>query len=129
MKRQDAGSGEFAQRTVRKRQGWLRRTVSTEDTTSLDDHETVARWIGEMHEGTSQTVVISRPWGSVLVMSTGRPPTGVMVLEETRLMYAGSPAGMPVPDAAPLTPAQVEQIVLEALTAESLPEWPGWRQR
>lgn len=118
----------IAQRVASRRRGILRRTVMTHDITSLDDHETVARWIRHMHEGTSQTVTVNRPWGSVFAISMGRPPAGVMVESGTRLLYAGSPAGMVVPDVAPLTPAQVEQLMIEALTADHLPGWPQWRE-
>ena len=125
---------DFAERTVRRRQGWLRRTVTTKDTTTVYDRETVRRWIREMHQEGRQSVTVNRPWGSVCVMSAGTPPTGVMVFEPTRFTYAGTPLGMPTPDGmpaagdAPLTPAEVEQIVLDALTSESLPEWPQWRE-
>ena len=82
----------IAQRVASRRRGILRRTVMTHDITSLDDHETVARWIRHMHEGTSQTVTVNRPWGSVFAISMGRPPAGVMVESGTRLLQ-GQPNG------------------------------------
>lgn len=124
----DTELAEFAQRTVSRRQGWLRRTVTTKETTTVHDRETVRRWIREMHGDANHSVTVNRPWGSVLATSAGGPPAGVTVLEPTRLMYAGKPTGVPVPDGTPLTPAQVEQIVLDALTADRLPEGPVWHE-
>ena len=120
---------DFAMRVVRRRRGWLRKAVLTEETATLDDRDTIAGWIRGMHEAKSQMVTVQRPWGSIFVHTSGRPAAGVLASVGTRQRYVGHALGMPMPDGGDaLTPAEVERIVLDVLTADSLPEWPGWHE-
>lgn len=119
---------DVAERLTTRRQGLFRKVV-TGDTVSLDNRDTVVRWLRELHQERDQTVIIHRSWGSVCVVGEGRAPTDIMMTEDDGRMWYAARAGSKIPQKRPqLTPAEVEHVMLEALTSDTPPQWPEWRE-
>lgn len=102
-------------------QGWLR-AVATEQTT-LDDRDTVRRWLRDLSEADDQQVFVHRSWGTVVAVANGRDPVGVLLSDGEKSWFAAPPGA---PDDQNLTPDEVELVVLDALVAERAPRWPDW---
>ncbi|WP_027644722.1 hypothetical protein [Salinispora oceanensis] len=119
---------DVAERLTTRRQGLFRK-VTTGDTVGLDDRDTVVRWLRELHQERDQTVIIHRSWGAVCVVGEGRAPTDIMLTEDDGRMWYAARAGSKIPQKRPqLTPAEVEHVMLEALTSANRPQWPEWRE-
>ncbi|MET8910083.1 hypothetical protein [Micromonospora sp. NPDC004551] len=98
---------------------------TTTETVGLDDRETVRRWLRELDPDLRQQVHIRRPWGVIAAVSDHRDPVGVVLQEPD-----GRAWGAYVPGAdrrEHLTPEQVEDVMLAALTSTGRPEGPDWR--
>ncbi|RKN42773.1 hypothetical protein [Micromonospora endolithica] len=123
----DAASMDVAERLTTRRRGLFRKVV-TREAVGVGDRETVVRWLRGLHQEENQTVVIHRPWGSICVVADGRAPTDVMVTDGDRMWYAARP-GSGLPQKLPqLSPDQVEHVMLDALTSDTPPRWPEWRE-
>ncbi|WP_258400331.1 hypothetical protein [Micromonospora saelicesensis] len=48
---------------------------------SLDDRETVRRWLRELDPDLQQQVHIRRPWGAIAAISDRREPVGVVMTD------------------------------------------------
>jgi hypothetical protein len=118
---------DVAERLTTVRRGLRRKEVIGESTT-LDDRETVTRWLREMHQQRGQTLIVHRPWGSVFVAAEGLPLTDVMMTDGDRMWYAAAPGSMLAQKQPQLTPEQVEHVVLDSLTSVTPPRWPEWRE-
>ncbi|MGY0003846.1 hypothetical protein [Micromonospora sp. I033] len=98
---------------------------TTTETVGLDDRETVRRWLRDLDPDLRQQVHIRRPWGVIAAVSDQRDPVGVVMQEPD-----GRAWGAYVPGAdrrEHLTPQQVEDVMLAALTSTGRPDGPDWR--
>ncbi|MFC0032410.1 hypothetical protein ACFFMM_23095 [Micromonospora chaiyaphumensis] len=98
---------------------------TTTETAELGDRETVRRWLRELDPDLQQQVHIRRPWGVIAAVSDHRDPVGVVMQEPD-----GRAWGAYVPGAdrrEHLTPEQVEDVMLAALTSTGRPDGPDWR--
>jgi hypothetical protein len=102
--------------------GSFRLQVATESV-SLSERETVQRWIRELSPDSGAQVFVHRRWGTLAAVSDGRNPLAVVMSTGEHSWYATPPGA---PDTQQLTLEQVEQVVLDALTASERPAWPAW---
>jgi hypothetical protein len=98
---------------------------TTTETVGLDDRETVRRWLRELDPDLRQQVHIRRPWGVIAAVSDHREPAGVVVQEPDGRAWGAYRPG--VEHREHLTPEQVEQVMLAALTSSGRPGGPDWR--
>ncbi|NIL59719.1 hypothetical protein [Salinispora arenicola] len=127
MGEDSAAPMDVVERLTTRRQGLFRKVV-TGDTVSLGDRDAVVRWLRELHQERNQTVIIHRPWGSVCVVGEGKAPTDILMSEGDRMWYAAR-AGSNLPQKHPqLAPDEVEHVMLDALTSDTPPRWPEWRE-
>ncbi|MCN0178148.1 hypothetical protein [Salinispora arenicola] len=127
MGEDSAAPMDVVERLTTRRQGLFRKVV-TGDTVSLGDRDAVVRWLRELHQERNQTVIIHRPWGSVCVVGEGTAPTDILMSEGDRMWYAAR-AGSNLPQKHPqLAPDEVEHVMLDALTSDTPPRWPEWRE-
>jgi hypothetical protein len=102
--------------------GSFRLQVGTESA-SLSDRETVRGWIRELAPGSGAQVFVHRRWGTLAAVCDGRRPFAVVVSTGEHSWFATAPGS---PQDQPLSLDEVEQIVLDALTASERPVWPEW---
>jgi hypothetical protein len=93
------------------------------DSASLNDRGTVRTWLHELRPERDQQVFVHRRWGTIVAVADRRHPVGVILHDGERSWFATAPGA---PDNQDLTPDQVEHILLDALTADSRPQWPDW---
>jgi hypothetical protein len=93
------------------------------DSASLDDRGIVQAWLRELRPERQQQVFVHRRWGTIVAVADGRHPVGVTLYDGEKSWLATGPGA--AEDQA-LTPEQVEHIMLDALTADSRPQWPDW---
>jgi hypothetical protein len=96
-------------------------TATGGEQVSLTDGETVRLWLRELSP--DETVLVHRAWGTVAARHDHRYPPGVLLSDSSGAWFAVPPDAA---DNHPLTPGQVEHIVLEALTSPARPAWPRW---
>lgn len=98
---------------------------TSSETVPLGERDTVRRWLRELDPDLGQQVHIRRPWGVIAAVSDRHEPVGVVMQEPD-----GRAWGAYVPGAdrrEPLTPEQVEEVMLAALTSTGRPPGPDWR--
>ena len=95
------------------------------DQAELSDHDTVRRWLREMRPEHQTQVFVHRPWGTVLAVADRGDSVGVFLSDGNRTWIATAPGAA---DDQPLTPEQIEYVVLDALTAQERPKWAEWRE-
>lgn len=66
---------------------------------------------------------VHRRWGTIAAVADGRHPVGVILSDGDKAWFATAPGAANDQD---LTPEQVEHIMLDALAADSRPQWPDW---
>jgi hypothetical protein len=93
------------------------------DSASLSDRGTVRRWLHELRPERDQQVVVHRHWGTIAAVADRRHPVTVVMSDGEKSWFATAPGA---PDDQELTPDQVAHILLDALTADSRPQWPDW---
>jgi hypothetical protein len=93
------------------------------DSASLGDRGTVRAWLRELRPERDQQVFVHRGWGTIVAVADGRHPVGVILYDGEKSWFATAPGAA---DDQELTPDQVEHIMLDALTADSRPQWPDW---
>ncbi len=121
----DAAVGERAEWVaVRSSSLSFRRTVMASGTARLDEPDVVRAWLRGMQPDREESVLVHRSWGTVVAIADDRRPASVLLSHGEQGWYA-VPLG-PVPDDEPLTPTQVEQVMLEALTAQERATWLRW---
>lgn len=98
----------------------------TSETVALDDRETVRRWLRELDPDLQQQVHIRRPWGVIAAVSDHRDPVGVVMTDAEDRSWGAYVPGGDYRDH--LTPEQVEDVMLAALTSTARPAGPDWRQ-
>ncbi len=91
--------------------------------TTLDDRDTVQRWLHELGDADRQ-VLVHRSWGTVAAVADGKHPVEV-VMADGESAWAAEPPG--AESQRGLTPEQVTHVVLDALTSPAPPGWPAWR--
>ena len=96
----------------------------TRRSATLDDPETVRGWLRELTTARDDQVLVHRPWGTVAAVADGRHSVTVVMTDGHRSWFATVPGSADEPN---LTPAQVEHVMVDALTAPGRPEWPEWR--
>ena len=94
------------------------------DSAPLGDRATVQGWLRELHRGRNQQVFVHRRWGTIVAVADGRHPVTVILHDGEKSWLAAAPGAA---DDQELTPDQVEHVLLDALAAESRPQWPDWR--
>lgn len=110
------------------RRGLLRRDVTGEQT-SVDDLETVLRWLRGMGRNGYQTLIVHRGWGSMSTIAEKSKPPGDVLLSAGDGTYYATAPGSDIPRTQPqLTPAQVEHIMVDGLTSPAAPRWPRWQR-
>jgi hypothetical protein len=60
---------------------------------------------------------------TIAAVADGRHPVGVILSDGDKAWFATAPGAADDQD---LTPEQVEHIMLDALAADSRPQWPDW---
>jgi hypothetical protein len=116
---------EHAERTISVGR-WWRRKQSISELVDVSDEATVRRWVREIEPGRDVTIVVRRAWGGVAVVATGKHPASVFLADDRETpRYAVAPGA---PDDQHLTPDEVEDIIVDALTSAGPPEWPDWRE-
>lgn len=90
---------------------------------SLEDREEIKRWLRELVGSRGGQVFIDRHWGSLCALFDKREVTTVLLSDGSDSWFAVSPGA---DRDRPLTPDQVERIVLDALTSVQRPAWPDW---
>jgi hypothetical protein len=98
----------------------------TSETVSLDDRETVRRWLRELDPDLQQQVHIRRPWGVIAAVSDHRDPVGVVMTDNEGRSWGAYVPG--ADDNEYLSPQQVEDVMLAALTSTDRPTGPDWRR-
>jgi hypothetical protein len=93
------------------------------DAAALSDRGTVQAWLRELDRGRDQQVWVHRRWGRVVAVADRRQPVTVILHDGEKSWFATAPGAAGDQE---LTPDQVEHILLDALTAESRPQWPDW---
>lgn len=93
------------------------------DAASLNDRGTVRTWLHELRPERDQQVAVHRGWGTIVAVADGRNPVSVILYDGEKSWFATAPGA---PEDQGLTPGQVEHILLDALTADSRPQWPDW---
>lgn len=93
------------------------------DSASLDNRGAVRAWLRELGPKRGQQVFVHRRWGTIAAVADGRHPVGVILSDGEKAWFATAPGAA---DDQALTPEQVEHIMLDALTANSRPQWPDW---
>ncbi|HZB48494.1 MAG TPA: hypothetical protein VE547_05320 [Mycobacteriales bacterium] len=93
------------------------------DSASLSDRGTVQTWLRELHQDSRQQVFIHRPWGTIVADTDRQHPVTVILFDGEKSWVATAPGAG---ERQALTPEQVEHIMLDALTADSRPQWPDW---
>lgn len=87
----------------------------------LGDRATVQTWLRQM--GPEETVLVHRPWGTIAARSHPDFPTGVFLSDGANAWFAVPPVTV---EDLPLTHAEVEQIMLDAMASDERPAWPRW---
>jgi hypothetical protein len=67
--------------------------------------------------------MVHRPWGTVAAVAESKHPVTVVMSDGERSWFATAPGAQADQ---PLTPDQVEHVVLDSLTALEPPAWPDW---
>jgi len=93
------------------------------DSASLSDHGTVRTWLRQLHPTRDQQILVHRHWGTIGAVADRRHPVTVILHDGDKSWFATAPGAA---DDQQLTPDQVEHILLDALTADSRPQWPDW---
>ncbi|MBM7494106.1 hypothetical protein JOD64_005328 [Micromonospora luteifusca] len=120
------GRAESAQQDVAELLSTPRLFRVTSETVSLDDRETVRRWLRELDPDLQQQVHIRRPWGAIAAVSDRREPVGVVMTDNEGRSWGAYVPG--ADDSEQLTPQQVEDVMLAALTSTERPAGPDWRR-
>jgi hypothetical protein len=102
--------------------GSFRLQVATESV-SLADRETVQCWIRELGRESGTQVFVHRRWGTLTAVSNGSNPIAVVMSTGEHTWLAKPPGAV---EDQHLTLEQVEQVVVDALTASERPAWPEW---
>ena len=93
------------------------------ESASLSDRGTVQTWLRELHRERDQQVFVHRGWGTIVAVADRRHPVTVILHDGEKSWFASAPGAAPDHE---LSPDQIEHILLDALTADSRPEWPDW---
>jgi hypothetical protein len=95
------------------------------DSVPVSDRAAVVGWVRELVRASDHQVQVHRPWGTVAgVAERGRPVTVVMS-DGDHSWFAAAPGADPEQ---PLTPEQVEHVLVDSLTSAQAPEWPDWHR-
>ena len=92
---------------------------------ALSDRATVQRWLREMRPEQQVQVWVHRAWGTIAAVADRNESVGVFLSDGKNSWMAHAPGA---PDDQPLTPGQVEHVMLDALTAPGRPAWADWRE-
>ncbi len=88
---------------------------------ALHERAKVQAWLREM--GPDETVLVHRAWGTIAARSHSDFPVGVFLSDSDGAWFAVPPG----PDEElPLTPSEVEHIMLDAMSSPQRPAWPRW---
>ena len=93
------------------------------DSASLSEHGTVRTWLRQLYPTCDQQILVHRHWGTIGAVADRRHPVTVIRHDGDKSWFATAPGAA---DRQPLTPDQVEHILLDALTADRHPQWPDW---
>src|SRR6266702_2401096 len=93
------------------------------ETCALNDTVTVRQWLAELDGQRDHQVSIFRSWG--VLTATGEKNAGATILfsDGEHSSYAVPPGSG---DDTRLSSAQIESVMLEALTSSVRPSWPNW---
>ena len=91
------------------------------DQVALHERETVQAWLREM--GPDETVLVHRAWGTIAARSHRDFPAGVFLSDGAGAWFAVPPGPE---EELPLTPVEVEHIMLDAMSSSDRPAWPRW---
>lgn len=89
----------------------------------LSDRDTVQRWLRELRPEHQTQVLVHRPWGTVVAVADRAESVSVFLSDGRRTWIAAAPGAT---DSQPLTPEQIEYVLLDALTAPERPTWAVW---
>lgn len=93
------------------------------DSAPLSEHGTVRTWLRQLYPTCNQQILVHRHWGTIGAVADRRHPVTVILYDGDKSWFATAPGAA---DHQPLTPDQVEHILLDALTADRRPQWPDW---
>ena len=96
---------------------------SSRETAELSARDTVTGWVRELVRADDQQVMVHRPWGTVAAVAERRHPATVVLSDGVDSWFATGPEAATTQ---PLTPDEVEHVVLDSLTASDRPSWPYW---
>jgi hypothetical protein len=124
FRRREAPAGEPPEEGVDRLTSRGRRDVDCESTT-LDDRETVLKWVRDLRPDQDVQIFVNRSWGVVFASGGDGQPPGVIMGDGEHAWYAVPPGGG---EKANLTPEQLERLMLEAMSSPDRPSWPDWHQ-
>jgi hypothetical protein len=93
------------------------------DSAALSDRDTVRTWLRQLDRERDQQVLVHRRWGTIGAVADRRHPVTVILYDGEKSWFATAPGAA---DHQELTPDQIEHILLDALSANSRPQWPDW---
>jgi hypothetical protein len=114
---------EYVERITFVGRWWQKKRIQAEPV-ELSEEATVRRWLRELAPGQDVTIMVHRSWGAVVAVADGKGPVSVFLADDREMpLYAVAPGA---PKDQHLTPDQVEDILVDALTSAVPPEWPDW---
>ena len=93
------------------------------DSAALSDRDTVRTWLRQLDRERDQQVLVHRRWGTIGAVADRRHPVTVILYDGEKSWFATAPGAAGHQE---LTPDQIEHILLDALSADSRPQWPDW---
>jgi hypothetical protein len=94
------------------------------ESVALNDRETVQRWLRELRPERDQRIFVHRSWGTLVAIADRREPVTVL-LTDGETTWCATIRG--TTNEQPLTPEQIEHVMLDALTSPAPPDWPEWQ--
>jgi hypothetical protein len=94
------------------------------ESVALTNRETVQRWLRELRPERAQRIFVHRSWGTLVAIADRRDPVNVFLTDGETTRFATTRG---TTNEQPLTPEQIEHVMLDALTSPAPPDWPEWR--
>ena len=91
----------------------------------LNDRATVQRWLRELRPEHDEQILVHRSWGTIVAVADRRGPVSVFLADDENKAWFAAVRG--ASDEQPLTPEQLEHVMVDALTSPGPPRWPEWR--
>jgi hypothetical protein len=93
------------------------------ESVALNDRLTVQRWLRELRPERDQRIFVHRSWGTLVAIADRRDPVDVLLTDGETTWFATIRG---TTNEQPLTPEQIEHVMLDALTSPAPPNWPEW---